>query len=365
MRYHKTVLCLATFSLLTGSAYAGEVVSKAADKITVSGYTQGRAAYRDDIPDSLVNNAIFVKRARVKLAAQITDRTWSQLQLDFASSRLVKDAMVGVDLSGALTVIVGQFKRPFSQEELFSSSVTPVIDRGLTNLFSSGKLGYSGRSQGAMLRGAGGSDTKVTGELGIFTGAGEADIGAGDGLLDRQTDFNNRGKDWVARVAVLSGHSTKFRVAANASSRSVGGDYVDGAMTTHTAKTFTAYGGDAEVKHGPLSIWGELLSGENFDAFTDTLSGFNAPTFLGWHIAATYNQVLSSSALVTAVQPEARFETLDPNTDSADDGSSLITAGLSLFFGKNTRWRTNVEWESFQGTTPTSTRVVSELQAKI
>jgi len=347
------------------NAAAGEVVSKAADKITISGYTQGRAGYRDDIPDSLVNSAIFVKRARVKLAAQVTDRTWSQLQLDFASSRLVKDAMVGVDLTGALTVIVGQFKRPFSQEELFSSSATPVIDRGLMNLFSSGILGYSGRSQGAMLRGAGGSDTRVTGELGIFTGAGEADIGAGDGLLERQTDFNNRGKDWVARVAVLSGHSTKFRFAANASSRSVGGDYVDGAMTTHAAKTFMAYGGDAKLKHGPLSIWGELLSGENFDGFTDTLTNFSAPTFLGWHVAAIYSKALSESSLVTAVQPEARFETLDPNTSTADDGSSLITTGLSLFFGKNTRWRTNVEWRSFQDATPTSTRFVSELQAKL
>jgi hypothetical protein len=365
IRHQGITLGMATILLGCSTAYAGEVVTKAADKITISGYSQARSAYRDDIPDSLVNSAIFVKRARVKLVANISDRTWSELQLDFASSRLVKDAMVGIDLSKALTVIAGQLKRPFSQEELFSSSATPVIDRGLTNLLSSGLLGYSGRSQGLLIRGSAGRTTKLTGELGIFTGAGEADIGAGDALLERQTDFNNRGKDWVGRLAVNTGNATKIRLAVNASSRSVGGNFTDGAMLTHTARTFTAYGGDAEVKHGALSIWGELLSGENYNGFTDTLTTFSAPTFLGWHIAAIYTTALGGSGLVTAVQPEARFENLDPNTDTADDGSSLITTGLSLFFGKNTRWRTNVEWQSFQNTTPTSTRFVSELQAKI
>ena len=98
-------LGLAVGLLTSIPAQAGEVVSKAADKITISGYTQGRAGYVADVPDSLINSAIFVRRARIKVSAKINDRTWSQIQVDFASSRLIKDAIVGIDVSKALTVM--------------------------------------------------------------------------------------------------------------------------------------------------------------------------------------------------------------------------------------------------------------------
>lgn len=350
--------------VMADSARAGEVNVKAAEKLTLSGYMQGQAAYRDDLPDSLVNQTTYIKRARLKLTAEITSSTSSELEVDFASSRLVKDAVLAIHPGESFRLHVGQFKKPYSQEEMFSSSATPVVDLGLTNQLTTTRLGYSGRSQGLM-----GLYKTKSGKIealaGVFTGAGEADLGVGDKLQARQTDVNNRGKDWVARLGTLLGEKHKLHLAANASSRSVGGSFTDGAGVTHRAETFLAWGADAEFKTGGLVLWAEALTGDNFSSFTDTISAFSAPTFMGWHLAGNFQQPIAGNHFVSAWQLEGRFEMFDPDLDQSDDGSSLITAGLAFFFGKNMRWRTNAEWTTYQASQPEVLRLVSELQAKI
>lgn len=356
---------LVTLGLIASAAsvQAGEVVSKAAEKLTISGFTQGQWAYRDNLPDSLVNNATYVKRARMKLAAEITEHTESWLELDFASSRLVKDAVVAILPSKSAKIQVGQFKRPFSQEELFSSSALPVTDLGLTNLLVTSSLGYSGRSQGLMLAYKEASG-KLDIQAGVFSGAGESDLAVGDRLAGKQTDINNRGKDWAARAGALFGSSATLHLGANASARSVGGSYTDGAAVIHKAKSFIAYGGDAELKAGGMTVWAEALTGDNFEDFTDTDSAFVTPTFLGWHVAANFLRSLPEGGFFTAWQLEGRFEQFDPNTDLSDDGSGQATGGLALFLGPNFRWRTDGEWTTYQSNSPTSFRLVTEVQAK-
>ena len=357
------ILILFCVFLAPALLQAGEVVTKAAEKLTISGFTQGQWAYRDHLPDSLVNSAAYVKRARMKLSAEITKRTESWLEVDFASSRIVKDAVVAVLPSAALKIQLGQYKRPFSQEELFSSSATPVTDLGLTNLLVTTNLGYSGRSQGLMVAYKG-TTTKVDLQAGVFTGAGEADLAVGDRLAGRQTDINNRGKDWAARGGFLMGTNTTLHVAANVSARSVGGTFTDGAAVVHKAKSFLAYGADAELKHGGLTVWAEALTGDNFDDFTDTLPTFTTPTFLGWHVAGNFLKPLPGERLFTAWQLEGRYEMFDPDNDVDNDGSGLITGGIALFLGPNMRWRTDGEWTTFESSAPTNFRLVTEVQAK-
>jgi len=351
-------------ALACSVAQAGEVTVKAAEKLTISGYTQGQAAYRDDLPDSLVNHSAYIKRARVKLAAELTASTSSELEVDFASSRLVKDAVLAIHPGQMFRLHVGQFKRPFSQEELFSSSATPVVDLGRTNQLSTTKLGYSGRSQGFMglFKSRGG---RFEAAAGVFTGSGEADLGVGDKLLARQTDVNNRGKDWVGRLGANLGNNQALHLAANVSSRSVGGSFTDGGGVLHRAETFMAWGADAEFKSGGLLLWAEALSGDNFSGFTDTVAAFSAPTFMGWHVAGNFQKPIGGDHLFSAWQLEGRFEMFDPDLDVSDDGSSLVTGGLSLFLGKNMRWRTNAEWTTYQSSQPETLRLVAELQAKI
>lgn len=344
---------------------AGEVASKAAEKLTLSGYLQSQLAYRDNLADSLVNSSTYIKRARIKFHAEITEFVESQVEIDPASSRLVKDAFVGIMPSKALRIQFGQFKRPFSQEELFSSSATPVTDLGLTNALVTTRLGYSGRSQGLQAR-----VQNTSGVLdltaGGFTGAGEADLGVGDRLAAKQTDINNRGKDWAARAGALLGNkdAATLHIGANASARSVGGNYTGGDSVLHQAESFLAYGGDAELKRGGLTVWAEALTGDNFSSFTDSDSSYSAPTFLGWHAAANFLRPIPNGRVFTAWQLEGRYEIFDPDTDTDHDGSGLLTGGLAIFLGPNVRWRTDGEWTSYENDAPTTFRLISELQAK-
>lgn len=351
--------------LAANPAYAGEVTVKGAESLEISGYTQARFEYDNIDGDSVVNNSFFVKRSRIKLKAEINAYTWSELQVDFASSKIVKDAFVGIQPTESFMLQMGQFKKPFSQEELFSSSATPVIDRGLTNELTTEELGFSGRDQGLMIS-VKDKQGVLTGQVGVFSGAGESKVAKGDELGATQSGSSNRGKDFAARLALTPRIKTKLQIAANISAKSVGGSYTQG-TTAHNSEMFTAFGGDLMIMPTPeLTLYAEGITGDNFDGFVDTLSNFQAATFLGFHVAGFYHAKLANSNVVTAIQPEARVEMFDPDTDTDDDGSTLISAGLSLFFGKNVRWRNNVVIESFQASgIDSQTRFVSELMGKI
>ncbi|MFQ5607916.1 MAG: porin [Candidatus Zixiibacteriota bacterium] len=346
IRYHELTL---TLSMLAGATCvtAGQVETKNADKLTISGYTQARFGFEDMDDSSAVDNAIFIKRSRAKLAAQISERTTLVVQLDFASSSLLKDAFVTFSPADAVTFTAGQFKRPFSREELASSSKTPTLDRGLANSLSTG-LFYGGRDQGlaVTLRNKARS-LRFTG--GIFSGVGEKGVSSGDKLGSAQSDAQNRAKDFAARLDYSPGLAWgTLNVAGNLSLRTAGANYLE-SLLTHSSKTFSSFGGDAQIElQSGLTVIVEALSGDDFTQFDDTLASFTAPTFFGGHLAALFHAKMQGATTVTAIQPEARLEIFDPNTDIDNDGSSLFSGGVSLFFGKNMRWRNNITVRTFQ-----------------
>jgi len=226
-------------------------------------------------------------------------------------------------------------------------------------------LGLSGRDQGLMIS-LKDKRSIVLGQAGVFSGAGESNVSRGDELGTTQSGSPNRGKDFAARLVVTPDIKTKMQVAVNVSAKTVGGSYTEGSVT-HRREMFTAFGGDLLIMPIPeLTVYAEGITGDNFEGFIDTEASYQAATFLGYHVAGLYHAKLRNGKAVTAIQPEARFEVFDPNTDTDDDSSTLITAGISLFFGKNVRWRSNVVLESFQTAgSDSDTRFVSELQGKI
>lgn len=355
MKYKHVFILALTLSLLGLSAgvTAGPVETKNAEKLTISGYTQARFIYNDSFDSARVNNSFFVRRNRLKLAAEMSEKTSMTVQVDFASSAILKDAYVTFSPVKHVEFNVGQFKRPVSQEELLSSSRTPTLNRGLTNTLIV-NLGYAGRDQGLML-----SITDNQGGInlmaGIFSGAGEKNVSKGDNLGAPQTELQNRAKDFAARFVYSSKLARRsFQIGGNFSVRTAGASYGGGARLlqtngVHISESFVSFGGDAALKlENGLAIFVEAISGDDFTNFADTLSNFKAPTFFGGHIAALYNAKLRNSTVVTAIQPEVRFEIFDPDTDSPADRKSLFSGGISLFFGKNVRWRNHISGLSFE-----------------
>ncbi len=113
-------------------------------------------------------NTFLMRRIRPSIQGQVTPYFQYKIQVDFAleDGGLIQDMYLRVRPSDKFHLTFGQFKEPFSQEELRSDSVVDFVDRSMSvsNL-------VSGRTPGAMLSG------KLMGgilgyQAGLFNGKG-------------------------------------------------------------------------------------------------------------------------------------------------------------------------------------------------
>lgn len=61
-----------------------------------------------------------------------------------------------------------------------------------------------------------------------------------------------------------------------------------------------------------------------------------------------YHVRLAKSGWLYAVEPAARFDFADANTDNPDDGATLISGGVNLYLSAKAQLRLMVEHQSFQ-----------------
>ena len=115
------------------------------------------------------------RRARIYIEGEIHDNIEFKAQYDFANGETdFKDVYLGlVNVSNWGSLRAGQFKEPFSLEELTSSNYITFMERALPNAFA------PGRNVGIMWHRPF-ADERVTGALGIFrkvdtSGRGQSD----------------------------------------------------------------------------------------------------------------------------------------------------------------------------------------------
>jgi len=112
-------------------------------------------------------NTFLVRRARLALEGKVARYYDFKIEGDFAdtSSTLLRDFYVRVHRRESFQVTGGQFKEPFSQEELRSDAVQDFVERSLANNLA------PSRSPGIMVSGVLGKGT-VEYQLGAFNGKG-------------------------------------------------------------------------------------------------------------------------------------------------------------------------------------------------
>ena len=112
-------------------------------------------------------NTFLVRRARLALEGKVARYYDFKIEGDFAdtSSTLLRDLYVRVHRTDSFQVTAGQFKEPFSQEELRSDAVQDFVERSLVNNLA------PSRSPGIMVSGVLGEGT-VEYQLGAFNGKG-------------------------------------------------------------------------------------------------------------------------------------------------------------------------------------------------
>ena len=288
---------------------------------------------------------VFTRRARIDARAEITEHVTVTLQPSFEGGResgvRLRDAYIDVRFSagmnnGGLYLRAGQEKRPFSRYELTSSTNLPSIERGAgrglpfsasNDLF--GDAGFLSHDVGASLRYEHelGGGRRLALKLGAYNGQGES--------LD---DVNDRKSVGARATAAVTG---KIDLGASWFAHDGildDGTEIDSSFTNHAWGVDAQYGRPGDER---LFALVEYLQGDDDSAADLGMRGFQV-------VAAYHFRLAAERGRIYAVEPFARLDLADPDTDGEDDRVTTLTAGMGLYLSPKAWLRVAYERQSFQ-----------------
>lgn len=283
-------------------------LSLASGKFRLSGYTQVRYQY---FTDTLVNNGLDVRRARINIAGSPFRSFDYRIQIDFAPTVRVLDVTAAYTLNSYLKITAGQQKIPFSLENILSSSamesinrsqvVEALVNRSRDVISSTGN--NNGRDIGVLLSGA--VKTKAEEPRSII----EYWAGVFNGTGINKPD-NNRQVDLSGRLLVYP-----------IKQLSIGGSYYNGSATygidMTEPKNRDRFGAELFFNTPRLTVRAEFIQGED-----------SATTRHGY-----YGQV-AGFIIPEKLQAVLKYDFYDSNPKKADDASTIYMAGLNWYFNK-------------------------------
>jgi phosphate-selective porin OprO and OprP len=238
---------------------------------------------------SKLGSQFLVRRARFEVDGRLYRWIGFKIEADFTEGVSLKDAYLDLRFFPQLRFRAGQFKVPFSLEELTSSRFIDFVERSMVNELA------PARDRGAMVYGDL-FDGAMSYSLGGFNGTGE------------DTNDNNGDKDLAARLAFTPFRASEsfwlkgIQFAGNVTwGNQDGSTSAQGRMTARTTNRFRffapqttrgerlRYGGDLAWFLGPAALKFE------YDVQTNEREGLGTGgsnlddvTATGWYASATY-----------------------------------------------------------------------------
>lgn len=239
------------------------------------------ASYSDDVTD--LNDGFRVRRARIGLQGSHGE-SWSYLtEVDLAENDVdYKDMWLRYDGIAGGRLQIGQFKVPFSLEELTSSNNITFMERSLPNVFAlSRRVGVGWNTSG---------DRYSVALMGFGQAIGDGD-GGDEGLgfggrvtvLPMRTDNSLLHLGFAATVYEPE-HSNDqtFRFRQRPESRPDGTRLIDTGVISD-ADEATAYGAELLWMRGPASLQAEYITTK-----VSRTAGLPSVDFDGWYVALSY-----------------------------------------------------------------------------
>jgi len=343
--------------LTQGEAKAAKAEAKANhSKLKIGGRIQADAAFYKDDPGLDMGDGAEFRRARLFAKGKIGDFHY-KAQYDFAGNGTkIKDLYIQY-VGLPVHIKVGNFKEPFSLEELTSSKYITFMERAMPNVFA------PSRNIGAALSGHGDSWSAAAG---VFTnGAGGTTSGV-DSKFDatgRLTFAPIHEKTRVLHLGAginysLPDSTRSLRFDARSESHITHKKLVD--ITTPNVDSVLKYDLEAAAVFGPASIQGEYVRTDV--SFQNGIT--NEPSFSGYYIFGSwfltgesrpYSVKKGSFGRVHpnhnfqlgadgwgAWEVAARFSQLDlEDTGFAGGKEQNITVGLNWYPHPHLRWMFN------------------------
>ena len=289
-------------------------------RFKLSGYMQTR--YTNGVGTT---NPFEIRRGRVALDGILSPKVGYKVQIDAVRSPVLVDARLDWNASPHAQFTFGQFKIPFSQENLISGRDLISIERSLVglSLVPGRDTSNNGRDIGAQLAGnvvRGDGRPLFDYAVGIFNGAG----------INRRDD-NDR-KDVAGRMVIhpFAGFS-------------LAGDYYNGASGAMELSRERA-GVEFAYVHKPFSLQGEYIWGHD-----------DAVRKYGWYSQFAYRFRPRWEAL-------ARFDTYDPKRHSGNDVTNTYLVGLNWYLSNRVKLQTNYGLVDEEARTNLTNLFLSQLQ---
>jgi hypothetical protein len=352
-----TVLCSAPLAAQT--IEAGDVklklIGRVQTQFSTTSVDEGDLVALGRAPATPIPSTNFETR-RIRFGAELEYEEWltGKMEMEFGMARLqIRDAFLNLGFDPRFQLRMGQFKKPFSLLQLTSSSIWPMIERGvrirgltesmlvqdsmaggtrvLQTFRGATLLGeeqdllenflYQNFELGASVHGRlGGFGYTV----GVFNGTG----------WDRADD--NDGKSYAGRLTYKLPTEWPITLGAAASYR----EFRLTTTPTITSEGGTAFEADLEVgafRRAGFHLLGEVTTGENLRQPDDD--------FLGAQGILTYFLPLSG-ARIEGLEFGGRASFGDPRRDIDGDSGLLLTPGVNIyFFGRN---RLMFNWDFYQ-----------------
>ncbi len=297
----------------------------------ISGYVQAGYEWSDG------SSSFFIKRVRLDLRGALARTLDYRVQLEFASSPKIVDAYLHYKPFRQLNFKLGEYKIPFTIE---NTDYVPLKFELIEYPLALQRLmGFAEPIGGRYVGGAmqGGETLKDTGrDMGLtlhgsFFPCGERallsyDVGVLNGAGINLRD-NNRSKDVVARLTLRPVRGLTL------SGSWYGGEYGADCLERQRVSAGVCY------DRGRGVVRGEWIGGRTGYAATEE---YAAGTFdsSGWY-------VLGGVRLTPTLMPVVRYDTLLPDTASADSRQTNWTAGILWCPVKPLRCQLNYTYEHY------------------
>lgn len=264
----------------------------------ISGYGQVRWT---SLPGA--GSTFQLRRGRISLDGDIHKIASYRIQIEALNTPALLDAYLQLKPASFANFTFGQFKIPFSQENLISSSDLLTVERSrvVNSLVPGRDTGSNGRDIGAVFTGSYNvsHSAGVDYAFGVFNGAG----------IDRKDD-NNR-KDFAARLAVQPFQGL-----------SLAGDYYNGAAgTAEVARDRQS--AEIAYTYRPLTLQGEFIWGRD-----------GALHEQGWYGLAAWR-------FTKAWEGVFRADAFNPDRSTIGNMTSAYIAGFNWYFAPHLKWQLN------------------------
>lgn len=294
-----------------------------ASKIKLSGWAQTRLTSGASATNSL--STLEVRRARLAVDGNLTPSVAYKMEIDAVRSPVLLDARLDYTLRPYAVFTVGQFKIPFSGENLVSDRDVVFIERSLVglSLVPGRDTGNNGRDIGLQFAGnVARSDGRplLDYAVGVFNGSG----------VNRRDD--NRRKDAATRLVVHPFSGLSFA-----------GNYYNGesGLTNISREREGVEFGYALNRY---SLRGEYIWGHD-----------GAVHKYGWYTQFAYRFRPQWEAL-------ARFDNYDPNRNAGTDVTNTYLVGVNWYLNKYVKLQTNYGLVDEEGRTNLTNLFLSQLQ---